>query len=1454
MGPTTRWPEELPRLLLPPVGEMIVTAPCWSARLNRDPRTMPRVRVGTTVTGPGPPPFPQQVDEGWHSVVRHWQFRRGGNEPVDPLDQVSGTSPPIVALRARARQLLEATRQARRPPAVLLLGEVGTGKNLLAHALHQASGRAAGPFVHVQCNAIPESLAESLLFGHERGAFTGADRARVGYFRAAQRGTILLDEIGTLSEVVQSRLLQVIDEGLVPVIGLSLPVPIDVWVICATNVDLDEAARSRQFRADLLSRLTIRFTLPPLRQRRSDIVPLADQFLTAACAEFGEIKKLSPAAYPLLEHHPWPENARELRKVITNAVIFTKGPVIGVEHLDLGLPTKGEDHRERYLDVLEQTGWNISRAAKLLGVSRPTLRARILRWKLREPPALREGGDPSPTALRAPGSPEPDLIDAVRSALDESGAAARPPSRLDAARAGPADAREIRWERRWLGLLRFTLTGPDADDAMVSARPYVDMAVEKVEQFGGDVVDLWPTGLDAAFGLDGGEGAAQRAGSAALAIRLAATRADQDASQTLEWRIALHAMSCLVGLQGSTPRIDRDARRRADDVMEGLLSSGEHGGVLASGEMAPFLRRRFSLGAPLGLGRTGRARPLLGALLRRGGFGEFPGTFVGRRAEIETLEACGAMARQGRGQIVGIVGDPGVGKSRLLWEFLHGDFDHGWLVLEAASPTPGRPTPLFAVIEMLRLYFDVSPGEAKETVRDKIARRLALVDEALTRSLPAFLALFDVPVEDTGWQMLEPSVRRRQMLVGIKRLMLRESARQPLVLVFEDAHWVDSETRELLDEIAESVPVAHVLMLVTYRPEHQHGWTGWSFYTHLRVEPLRGESADLLVDELLGADASLAKLRPLLIQWTDGNPFFIEEVVRTLVETGALQGERGAYRLVRAVAGIVVPGTVEEVLASRISRLGSGPAEVLRAAAVLGRRVPYAVLAAVSPDRPEALDSHLHVLQGGEFVYQAGESEEREYIFRHALTQEVAYASLTDDRRRRLHSRAMEAMLAVYADCEDEKINELAHHALEGRVWDRAAGYLRRAGRRAFARSANRQAVECFTRALSALSHLPLTRASQEEAIDLRFDLRSALWPLGEVDTMGKVLAEAGDLARTLNDQRRQGLVAVARCHYFFIMSQHADAVSAGEEALALARATGNNAIERDATLYMGIVHGAMGSYGRAVELLRANLAAYEVADEKLSARERVVGRPTARTYVARYLAELGELGQASDHANAGMKAAETGANPWLLATCYFGMGSVELRRGNFPAAISSLERAVELCRSHHLQSWFPATSASLGYAYANAGRASEGLALLEQAVAHADRMHVSASYSMWLTYLGHALLCLGRAAEAQVTAETALERARKHGERGHEAWALFLFGSAAARVGSSDADTIEQMLGQAIDLARSLGMRPLLAYCQAGLAEAADRLGRPERAAAAREAAEQIRKEIGMISPARPL
>ena len=1357
------------------------------------------------------------------------------------MQAVLGASPAIEALRANIDRIMGRARASSRFPPVLIQGETGTGKGLLASLLHHSGPRSGGPFVAVNCAAIPEGLLEAELFGFERGAFTDARHAKAGLFQTANQGVLFLDEVGLLPAALQAKLLSAIEEGSVRRLGSTRSERIDAWIISASNVDLRAAIREGSFREDLYQRLSgLTLTLPPLRERGDDVIILAEYYLARASSDYSlPPRTLTAEARARLLRHHWPGNVRELANLMERAALLSDTPQVTAVTLDLneapvtalsvspsgteaGTASLDEAMRNHLQGVLEQTGWNITHTAAILGIARNTLRSRIRKLGIKDSCAM------------APPS----------AGLEEAALAATNPAMEPEVTSTPRPG-TIRWERRHVTLLRVTLaTTPD--DSLLFAGHLVSLAAEKALGFGGRIELLGQTRLDASFGAVPIENAARRAVSAALAFHKAVLEAVPAgfAGTTL-----IHTEQTTVGQAGDTLAIDEAHRAMLGRTLDRMAQHASPGVVQVSGMTAPFIARHFELRE----GEKPGAESEPSSIVVRpdpSGLGAWRRLtrFVGRQAEMNVLRSRCELASRGHGQVVGLVGEPGVGKSRLVWEFLHAGLDRGWLVLETASATLGRPVPFFAVIELLRNYFDVSPGEAKESVRDKIARRLARVDETLTRSLPVFLTLFDVPVHDAGWQVLEPSERRRQTLAAVKRLMLRESVRQPLVLVFEDAHWADGETRELLDEVADSLPRAHILLLVTYRPEYEHSWTGRSFYTLLRLEPLRGENADRLVDELLGADASLGELRPLLIQWTDGNPFFIEEVVRTLAETGALRGERGTYQLTRALDRIVVPGTVEEVLASRISRLGPGPAGLLRAAAVIGRHVPHAVLAAVSPVPPEVLETHLHTLQSAEFLYQAGESEEQEYTFRHALTQEVAYTSLTDEQRRGLHSRALDAMLTVYADREDEKISELAHHAFEGRVWDRAVGYLRRAGRRAFARSVNREAVECFMRALSVLSHLPRSRAHQEEAIDVRFDLRGALWPLGEVDSMGKVLAEAGDLARDLNDQRRQGLVAVARCHYFFITSRHADAVSAGEEALSLARATGNHAIERDATLYMGIVHGAMGRYGRAVELLEATLSVYESTDKKLSARERIVSRPTARTYVARYLAELGELRRAADHANAGMRAAESEANPWLLATCYFGMGSVDLRRGDFPAAISSLERAVELCRSHHVQSWFPASAASLGYAYANAGRAIEGLTLLEQAVAHADRMHVVASYSMWLTYQGHALLCLGRAAEAQATAEVAVERARKHGELGHEAWALLLAALAAASTGSSGAGTVE-MFERAIDLARSLGMRPLLVYCHSALAGALDTFGSPERAAEARGLAQQIRNEVGMIS-----
>ena len=331
------------------------------------------------------------------------------------------------------------------------------------------------------------------------------------------------------------------------------------------------------------------------------------------------------------------------------------------------------------------------------------------------------------------------------------------------------------------------------------------------------------------------------------------------------------------------------------------------------------------------------------------------------------------------------------------------------------------------------------------------------LDRALESLLPPLLTLLDVPVEDLQWEAMDPPQRRRQTLDAVKRLLLRESQVQPVLVVFEDLHWIDSESQAFLDSMLESLPTAQLLLLVNYRPEYQHSWGGKGYYNQIRIDPLLPENAHELLHSLLGTDSGLEPLKQLLIDRTGGNPFFLKESVRTLVETEALVGERGSYRLVKDLPSVQVPATVQAVLAARIDRLPPEDKRLLQSASVIGESLPFNLLQAVVEKPEEELHSHLGHLQAVEFLYETGLFPDLEYTFKHGLTYQVAYNSLLVDRRRSLHAKILDIIEKLYADRLAEQDNRLAHHAIRGELWSKALPYLRQAGAKAAARSAYRK-------------------------------------------------------------------------------------------------------------------------------------------------------------------------------------------------------------------------------------------------------------------------------------------------------------------------------------------------------------------------------------------------------------
>src|SRR5262245_21411874 len=311
--------------------------------------------------------------------------------------------------------------------------------------------------------------------------------------------------------------------------------------------------------------------------------------------------------------------------------------------------------------------------------------------------------------------------------------------------------------------------------------------------------------------------------------------------------------------------------------------------------------------------------------------------FVGRDGELEQLRAAQAKAGQGHGQLVAVVGDPGVGKSRLFYEFIRSHRVQGWLVIAAGAVSYGTDIPYLPVIALLKAYFRVQERDEQRRIREKVTGKLLALDEALRPLLPAILALLDVPVDEGDWQTLDPVQRRRRTLDAIRRLLVRESQVQPLCVVLEDLHWIDSETQAVLDALVEGLPTARLLLLVNYRPQYRHGWSTRTYYSQARVDPLPVESATALLDAVLGEAPALGPLKRLLIERTEGNALFLEEGVRALVEGRALTGQPGQYDLARPVAEIQVPATVQAILAARIDRLPPDEKHLLQSAAVVGQ-------------------------------------------------------------------------------------------------------------------------------------------------------------------------------------------------------------------------------------------------------------------------------------------------------------------------------------------------------------------------------------------------------------------------------------------------------------------------------------------------------------------------------------
>ncbi len=1211
-----------------------------------------------------------------------------------PTEAIVGDAEAIAALRDQIRHLA-AFDTPRNPhvPTVLLQGETGTGKGLVARVVHASGGRAGAPFVDVNCAAIPETMLEAELFGFEAGAFTDARRAKPGLFEAAAGGTLFLDEIDALPLVLQGKLLKAIEEKSVRRLGAVAARQLDVKLVAATAKELRALVAAGTFRTDLYHRLAVVILdVPPLRGRADDVVRLAAHFLAAHAAAHGvEPKRLGPDAREWLLAERWPGNVRELSHLMERVTLLhpdadVDGTVL--ERLRVPLPAPApaaaapsagpeSDEAATIHAALARSGGNVVRAAKLLGIGRNALRHRMRRHGIERP------------------------------ALDDAPVAERPAARAAAAAAAEEPRPRVpSWERKPVAVLAIDAVLPDAPEPWTVARRWETIVAERVAGFGGTFLVRSPSRTTVLFGIPRAlEQLPERAVQAALAIQ----RAIEDGARA-ELRMAVHLGAVDVDANAS---VATDVLPVGDALAlpERLLGHAAAGEVLVS---APIVRRvghvcelrarelrigeSETLHAAVVVGR----RPRPGVLVP-----SEEGRFVGRARELEQLRECFDAAAAGNGQVAFVVGDAGIGKSRLLAELRHGLAGTRHLWVEGRCASYATTAAFVPLVDALRRLVGIDDRDDEPSARAKVDRALAPLGPELAWTVPFVRQVLALDPGDAAVSALDSASRRSETFRALKTLALRVAEARPLVVVVEDLHWIDRATEECLAFIADALPGKRALLIASHRPGYRHPFGDRSYHVRVTLRALSANETSAITRSLLGDADVPAEVRALIAAKAEGNPFFVEELTRSLLEDGTLRRENGRVELTRDVADVAVPGTIQDVLAARLDRLADDARHAIQVASVIGREFALRLLERIT-EAGERVRTHVDELRALELIYEKATHPELAYMFKHALTHDVAYESVLRDRRRALHRTIGLAIEELYADRLAEFYETLAHHFDRAEEWDRALAYHERAAEKAAESFANRAVIAHARQALAIADRLgDAVPDDRRRALEERLGL--ATFYVNEFVASGEAFGRAADRSA---DPATRGMNLFASGFSHFWGSAYDRARAAGDAAAKVAARHGLPVVAALAQ-FLDAFDCAVtgGDVDREERVMHVALQACERSGE-----EAAIG--LIHFALAQHAEWTGSYRDAIRFADRAIAAGRKLRLPHLVIWTGWFLGKATCCLGDYATAIRQLTEAYEVCDRIGDRAWKSRLLNTLGWCFAEIGDPERARGYNERAAA----------------------------------------------------------------------------------------------------------------------------------------
>jgi tetratricopeptide (TPR) repeat protein len=821
--------------------------------------------------------------------------------------------------------------------------------------------------------------------------------------------------------------------------------------------------------------------------------------------------------------------------------------------------------------------------------------------------------------------------------------------------------------------------------------------------------------------------------------------------------------------------------------------------------------------------------------------------FVGRVFEKNVLWNAAESSRTGRGQLIELIGDAGVGKSRLVYELASMPTMSDFRILAGGCASYAQDQPYFSFRNLFRKVFGIESGDDDMAAASKLEARLS-ADAALTILIPAFHSMLGLPVGDPAWATLDPIDRRQRIMAAARDFVFRFAERSPVLCILEDLHWMDDESRAVLEHIVGELDRARVLVCVTSRTGFPSLGASAAYYTRLPVQPLDQSDSLNVLDHLLEGQGDLNGVRTLIVSKAQGNPLFLEELTRML---GASLEARSADTSIAPSLQVDfhVPNTIQSVIAARIDRLSALEKRVLQVASVAGGDVPTHVLERVSGLDRATLEQTLGSLSAAKYLFSSKSPPDSEFSFYHALTQEVAYRSLLKERRRTLHGAICHVFAELYAGRSEKVAELLAYHAELGELWDKAVTYLRQAAANAIERSAYKDAINFLERALQALSRLPASKSRAETSIELRLRLRIALGAMGEYNRLFEHLSLAEQDAILIGDRPRLTAVCIAKVHVLNMLGNIEEAITNGVRACELAATNHDPAQGLMANYFLAQAHEFRGDYGAAIERLTRDVP--DLLGAHRHTRFGMTGTNAVLhlSLLSHSHAYLGDFPQGESCARQALAVANETGRPYDEGIAHFGDGIVKLCQGRLDQAIASLEAGFETCKTKGIGALLPMIGCRLGFAYTLDGQRERGAELLDlslQGSRGVDHVHCwSLTFSAWCEYRRDAAtLALARQHEA-------VQLSRQHGYRGIEVWALWLLG--LMLTGNQRYAEAKNALEEALALARTLEMRLHVGYCYQALATVFDRLGEKERSVEANAAAAQLADKDGLIGRLSP-